>query len=340
MAASTIKCKYNGCSEDAVTLSEFCWDHLSDKTSYVSLLVRSANEGCDLTGANLKKVCAKAVHFEKANLSKSNISQADFSGSHFFDCSFRRSDMIGTNLSGCDFTHCNIRGSDLTKASLVNARLWSSDLTEANLTECDLSFTDMWSAKLHKVKLWHTILSGAKSISRASFSGESKFFNNAMINESGAVSAEESYRDIKQYFISIGMYNDASWASFKEKTMERLAMKKKGDINYLPSQLMNILCGYGEKPYRIIMAAFFTILAFAFLHMSFNTVIRSGDSAYIMRWYDYIYYSTITFTTVGYGDFIPNARAIAKILAATEAFFGVFVTGLFIFTLARKYSAR
>jgi hypothetical protein len=43
---------------------------------------------------------------------------------------------------------------------------------------------------------------------------------------------------------------------------------------------------------------------------------------------------------VGYGDFIPKAHMVFRLLAALEAFCGVFVTGLFIFTLARRYSAR
>ncbi|MBU0606078.1 MAG: pentapeptide repeat-containing protein, partial [Candidatus Omnitrophica bacterium] len=280
-----VKCKYDGCKERAVALADFCWDHLPEKSSYAELLIKASESKRDLTGANLKKVCVKDAHFEKADLSKANLSQSDFSGTHFFDCNLAGSDMVGANLSNCDLTHCDLTKSDMTKAFLANARLWSSDLTDANLTESDLSGADMWSAKLYNVKFWHTVIVGAKSITRMSFSPGLKAFNNDMINETGALSAEESYRDIKQYFLSNGMYNDASWASFKEKTMERLALKKKGDWNYLPSLLMGALCGYGEKPYRIVLSAFLTILTFSILFFSFNTVERSGDPSYILRWY-------------------------------------------------------
>ena len=334
------ECGHKGCPENAIVLSGFCWGHLEDKASYVELLVNALNSGRDLTGANLKKVSLEKAHLERASLSKADMSQADFSGARFFDCDLEGADMIGTDLSDCDLTHCNLKRVDLTKGALVNARLWSSDLSDANLTECDLSGADLWSANLSGVKLWHTLLNGAKSITKMSFSRSSKLFNSSMINEAGALSAEESYRDIKQYFLSNGMYNDASWASFKEKTMERLALKKKGDWNYFPSLVMNILCGYGEKPYRIIVSALLTILTFALLYFSLNTVERSGDYSYMLKWYDYLYYSTITFTTVGYGDFVPKAQLAGRLLAAVEAFSGVFVTGLFIFTLARKYSAR
>jgi hypothetical protein len=223
---------------------------------------------------------------------------------------------------------------------MAGCRLWNSQLTDANLIEADLSGADLWDTNLHNAKLWHTIFAGAKSMSKASFSCDSKFFNRTKINEDGVLSAEEAYRGIKQYFISSGMYTDASWASFKEKSMERRVLKKRGDWNYLPSLLMNVLCGYGEKPYRIILTAFLTILSFAALYSSFGTVQMSCNPSYAMRWYDYIYYSAITFTTVGYGDFVPKATLAFRMMAAAEAFCGVFVTGLFIFTLARKYSAR
>ncbi len=335
-----IKCAHTGCKESVIALSAFCWDHTKDKIEYASLLVKYANDGHDLTGANLKKVALKKAHIEKARLSGADLSQSDLSYAHFFDCNLNGAAMIGADLSNCDFTHSSIRKADLTKANLANSRLWNSDLTETNLTESNLSGSDMWNTKLFKVKLWHTSLAGARSITKKSFSKGKKLLDIVSINESGTTSAEESYRDIKQYFISNGMYNDASWASFKEKTMERLAFKKRGDWNYIPSLVMSGLCGYGEKPYRIILSAFLTILTFAALYFSFNTVERCGDHAYILKWFDYVYYSAITFTTVGYGDFIPRAHMGARLLAALEAFSGVFVTGLFIFTLARKYSAR
>jgi voltage-gated potassium channel Kch len=214
------------------------------------------------------------------------------------------------------------------------------DLRGANLTECDADSADFWNAKLFNTKLWHANFKTAKSISRMSFSEGLTFFDRARIDESGLLSAEESYRSLKTYFLASGMYNDASWASFNEKTMERIVMKRRRDLNYLPSLLMNILCGYGEKPYRIVLISLFTIILFAALFFSFGAIELSAAQSGPLKWSDYIYYSTITFTTVGYGDIIPKAQGLSRLMAAMEAFIGVFFTGLFIFTLARKYSAR
>jgi hypothetical protein len=103
---------------------------------------------------------------------------------------------------------------------------------------------------------------------------------------------------------------------------------------------MNIFCGYGEKPYRVILSAFLCIMAFAFAYKSLNAIESVAYPGSTPRWLDYIYYSTITYTTVGYGDFIPKPHGLFRLLAACEAFLGVFLAGLFVFTLARKYSAR
>jgi hypothetical protein len=103
---------------------------------------------------------------------------------------------------------------------------------------------------------------------------------------------------------------------------------------------MNLLCGYGEKPYRIIISAFGAICLFAALYAALGSVQNASSPDYLMKWSDYLYYSTITFTTVGYGDFIPKPGTLYRLLAATEAFMGIYVMGLFIFTLSRKYSGR
>lgn len=334
-----MRCKSDKCANHPLILSEFCWDHLPDKDSYKAGLVEAIKRGADLTGCSLQKIILKGVRLEKVNLKKANLSQADLSGSHLFDSKLEGADLVGANLSGCDLIHCSLRGADLTKASLANSRLWNADLSGSNLTESDMSGADLWNAKLFNVKLWHTMLADAKFLTKRSFS-DGRFFDNPRINEARLLSAEESYRDLKRYFISNGMYNDASWASFKEKTVERLVFKKKWSPNYIPSQFMNILCGYGEKPYRVIFSSLATILLFALIYLLFNAVESPMDSNYILRWSDYIYYSAITFTTVGYGDFIPRPFSHFRLLAAGEAFIGTFLTGLFIFTLARKYSAR
>ena len=335
-----MECKFEGCKNPRLSLSEFCWEHVPDKDAYRKKVVEAAGRGDDLAGHNFSKVALTGARLENAKLSKANLSQSNLAGCHLFNSKLDGADLVGTNLSGCELTNCDFRGADLTKATLENSRLWNANLSGANLVEANLSGADLWNTRLFNVKLWHADFDNAKFLTMRNFGRQPNASKGATINENGLVSAEESYRDLKKYFITNGMYNDASWAAFKEKTMERMLLKKRGDLDYFPSLLMDVLCGYGEKQGRIVAAAILTVLAYAAVYSFLGAMRSTTDPSYIPTAADYIYVSTVTFTTVGYGDFVPRASAICRFLAASEAFIGVFLTGLFIFTLARKYSGR
>lgn len=333
-------CKNAGCKEKAVGLSEFCWDHIHDKDGYRASILDAVRRGSDLAGCNFRKVLLANSRLEGARFSGVDLSQADLSGSHLFDARLDGADLIGTGLSGCELTNCDLSGADLTKASLAHSRLWNATLRGANLTESDLSGADLWNAHLFDVKLWHTLFHSCKFLTMRSFSRHAHLISSSRINEGGLASAEEAYRGLKQYFMNNGMYNDASWAAYKEKTIERLILKKNRDLNYFPSLMMGLLCGYGERQGRIVLAAVVTILLYAVLYGLFGVMKNSWDPLYVLSWADCIYVSTVTFTTVGYGDFVPKNPALFKFIAASEAFMGVFLSGLFIFTLGRKYTGR
>ena len=52
-----------------------------------------------------------------------------------------------------------------------------------------------------------------------------------------------------------------------------------------------------------------------------------------------LYSSAITFSTLGYGDIQP-ATPLTRFFASVEAFTGIFLTAMFIWTLGRKVAGR
>ncbi|NQT22210.1 MAG: pentapeptide repeat-containing protein [Candidatus Omnitrophica bacterium] len=335
------KCTFNDCKEQRVAFSECCWEHTEKKDGYINTLSSKIKTGISLKGANLSKVVLRNLDLSRSDFSGAILSRADLSGSSLFDTNLKGAELLGANLSGSDLTSASLEGADLTKSNLFGARLWHADLKSANLIEANLSSTDLWGTRLFDVRLWHTNLTNVSSLSRENFTHrKNRYTTHCRINEQGILSSEDGYRSLKRHFLARGRYNEASWASYKEKNQEKALLKKNRNPAYLPSLIMNILCGYGEKPNRIIMSSFFVVVGYATIYKILGAIRAADTPAYILSMGDYIYYSVITFTTVGYGDFIPKAAPLFRLLAASEAFIGTFMIGLFIFTLARKYAAR
>lgn len=140
-------------------------------------------------------------------------------------------------------------------------------------------------------------------------------------------------------------------------------MKTKEFIKWLWSCFCNAIYGYGEKPQNVVISAIIIILLFSvffsilginspeIIEMKSPTVqeIFNGDSEIISKGIliskttnysiDCIYFSAITFTTLGYGDFRP-LEGWGRILAGSEAFIGAFMMALFVYTFARRTGGR
>jgi uncharacterized protein YjbI with pentapeptide repeats len=140
-------------------------------------------------------------------------------------------------------------------------------------------------------------------------------------------------------------------------------MKAKEFGKWLWSCFCNAIYGYGEKPQNVIISAIIIILLFSaffsilginspeIIEMKSPTLqeIFNGDSEIVSKGIliskttnysiDCIYFSAITFTTLGYGDFRP-LEGWGRILAGSEAFIGAFMMALFVYTFARRTGGR
>jgi len=140
-------------------------------------------------------------------------------------------------------------------------------------------------------------------------------------------------------------------------------MKIKEFGKWIWSCFCNAIYGYGEKPCNVVISAGVIMIFFALLFSSIGisnpeiidlkgiTVNQNTgnivDSAskgllknnVIRNISDSLYFSTITFTTLGYGDFRP-LEGLGRILAGSEAFIGAFMMALFVYTFARRTGGR
>ncbi len=152
--------------------------------------------------------------------------------------------------------------------------------------------------------------------------------------------AKDIYLLLKNNFHSLGRYDDESWAFKKEKDMERKSYFHARSLRWLGSMFWNLLYGYGERPFRIFGWCGFLLLFSSFVYWLSRGVfhVTGTDLVPVGDYWNNLYFSVVTFTTLGYGDFRPIGTV--RILASVEALLGIFLIALFIFAFARKTGGR
>ena len=108
-------------------------------------------------------------------------------------------------------------------------------------------------------------------------------------------------------------------------------------LKWLGYSLMEITSRYGNSFGRWGLSSIFMVLTFAIMYAVLDTVtpyaVRLVDEA--SHWFDYVYYSVVTFTTLGYGDIVPLTW-YHKLFAGVEVVSGYFMLGVFINLMNRK----
>jgi hypothetical protein len=94
-----------------------------------------------------------------------------------------------------------------------------------------------------------------------------------------------------------------------------------------------LIAGFGLRPLRVFLTAVGSIVGFALLFWATGGVVTpSGEP--VGSFTEALYFSGVTFSTVGYGDRVPAPHM--RLAAMTEAVLGAFTIGLFVVVLANR----
>ncbi len=265
-------------------------------------------ENYNLSNANLENInLVNSGHHEGHKLHNCDFYKADLSHAHCFKVDFSGSSLMKANLTGANlhfanFQNCNLLGTEFEHARLENV-IWDKDILQEK------------KAKVAK-------------------------------NEEERIDlyqqSEEIYRNLRRTCESDGLFETAGRFFQKEMKMRRRQMPLFSSKRFI-SKLVEFSCGYGERPLRIIILSAMVILLFTsiffmtglsdsgeIIQFSFNASINENISDLLNS----LYFSVVTFTTLGYGDILPIG--ISKLFAGIEALMGGFILALFVVVFVKK----
>ncbi|MCW8880134.1 MAG: ion channel [Kangiellaceae bacterium] len=237
------------------------------------------------------------------------------------------SDLYRANLENAHLFMLDLSGSSLMKANLRNA-----NLHYANLEGCNLLGVNLKGAKIEHVNWGELINQEQQAKAAKSRDNQIDLYQQA----------EEIYRNLRQTAEHQGLFEFAGHFFQKEMTMRRRQLPRLSFKRNF-SKLVDLFCGYGERPIRVILFSIIIIVIFATLYF-FSGLSFSGESLAFnpqSSWWENtkvylssLYFSVVTFTTLGYGDLAPIG--VARALAALEAFIGSFTLALFVVVFVKK----
>lgn len=308
------------CTDEASRYSNFCYwhDHSVDKSGPE---VKEALIEFTRSGGMTRGICLKGVDL-------SNIDLVNHYHKEGFDFSY------------ADFYRANLSGAHLFNITLTNASLMKTDLRYANLNCADVQNCNLLGIKWKGCKI-ENLKIGKKLKQEVNAQKYIKEGNQSDAKDN-LEQAEEIYRDLRKHAEQEGIFSMSGRLIQKELTLRRLQMPK-FSIQRFNSKIVDLFCGYGEDPIRIVGISVFLIMVCASLYtftgLNYQGEVISYDSSKsfsdnLSLFLSCLYYSVVTFTTLGYGDFTPVG--ISRAIAAIEAFTGSFTIALFVVVFVKK----
>ena len=142
------------------------------------------------------------------------------------------------------------------------------------------------------------------------------------------------------FFVRELRYRRRRYAAHVRAAEHSLAHRVDAALRWVTNGFLDLVAGYGERPQRTLALSLAVMVSSALTYpatgglVTGDTVVRyssHGPAAML----DGLYFSVVTFATLGLGDVHP-AGDIGRLLAASEGLAGAFLTAVFVFSLGRR----
>jgi hypothetical protein len=263
----------------------------------------------------------RGLRVEQTQLDNAVMKNVNLRWAAFRDVGLKDARFVKCNLSQTQFTECYFRRAAIEKCDLVNARFDGCDFSGAHIEASRLDFVTFRSCEI--------------ALDSIRFRGDTD--PRVLVRVC---------RTLKLNEMSMGRFDDAGRLAYLEKTYDRQALFEQAfgraraaarsragaAAAWLGSLLLNWLWGYGEKPLRLALFMLVNIVGFGALQYGLDAL--PGRALW-----EHVYFSGVTFLTIGFGDFAPVGM-VPRFMAVLEGAAGVATFGMLIASATKKIMYR
>ena len=289
-------------------------------------------ERADFEGANLRN-----VSWTDARLMRTHMTRAGSQHSTFVNCHITDSDMNGTNLRHSDFSEARLVDVRLRGSSLQNSKFVMASLQKVVFTKANLESAVLAGAVLVRCELRRSRLKGASLMSMTVRKCDLRWADFRHANVAGIVYNRWSYY---QGIRVDGCYSSPRFVRFaRDQEFIEEVRGNSQDLRYWLFYLPWLISSDCGRSFMLWAGwSVFIALVFALQYWSMGPVqLNLGylDHSY----WSMLYYSVVTFTTLGFGDIVPKTEA-AAMWVMLEVTIGYVMLGGLISIFSNKLARR
>jgi len=269
--------------------------------------------GTNLQGAVLFRARLDGTEFMGANLQEANLSEATGIRTGFGQAKLQRALLFDAKLQEASFTGANLQDADVRVADLQRTRFRDADLRGAQLDRADLESAE---------------LSGAE-VNRANFH-EANLTSSTLRDVRG-------YADAHWVGVDIRNVNFCGAYLLRRHIMDENYIhefRSQGPVYEAIHRVWSLTSDCGRSLSRWCL---FTALI-AIIYAALYSFVEIDYGSYPTV-FSPLYFSVVTFTTLGYGDVLPASWA-AQSLVLSEVLLGYLSLGGALSIMANKLARR
>lgn len=350
-----------------LAFADFSGAHLRSADLLQANLHGATLSEADLLHANLSEADLRDATLSETALVKTDLSDAELYKTNLSSAGLIDADLSKANLGSADLSGANLRYADLSRATAQRGLFSRANLFDTYLTGAKLEGAVFGDARFNERTFERLVPAQEPS---AGTPGRLERLKQVLLGPTGDDSLRCVYDPASQYTLfddgeedtpevrAAGVYReferlaqDNAFAKWQQKFFhlrQDMQTRQKTGVSYWFAVLQRVLFGHGERFGRVVGWSGVIIAVFACINLLggwIYPVTADGELGSPLVWtrlpeaprvvWESLYYSTLTFTALGFGDYRP-VSAVGQLATIAETAVGAVLLALLVFVLGRR----